>query len=124
MLPLLLPAVVLERATLGTAGLDKQARPDLRALPLQPKPKKCAFLQGQPDSSSSKAKVAVAGEGCRRGPPDRDLPLQVTQVGQRAVKSCHGLFRVHSHVPNNTARTWSIAPDGNTAALVFFPPLH
>lgn len=82
MLLLLLPAVVLEQATLGTAAMDKQARPDLRALPLQPKPKKCAFLQGQPDSSSSKAKVALGGEVCQRGPSDRDLPLRVTQVGQ------------------------------------------
>ncbi|KAF4792178.1 hypothetical protein TURU_124169 [Turdus rufiventris] len=45
MLLLLLPAVVLEQATLGTAGMDKQALPDLGALSLQPKPKKCAFLQ-------------------------------------------------------------------------------
>lgn len=104
----------------GAAGRDKQARPDRRALPLQPKPKKGAFLQGQPDSFSSQAKVAPAGEGCRRGPPDRDLPLRVTPAGQRAGKSCHGLFRVHSHVPNNTARTCSIAHDGNTAAFFFF----
>lgn len=121
MLPLLLPAVVPEQATLGSAGVDKQAGPDLRALPLQLKPKKCALLQGQADSSSSQAKVAQAGEGCQRAPPDRDLPLRVIQVGQRAVKSCHGLFRVHSHVPNNTERTWSIAPDGNTAAFFFLP---
>lgn len=77
MLPLLLPAVVLEQATLGTAGRDEQALPDLGTLPLQPKPKKCAFLQGQPDSSSSTATVSPAGQGCRRA------HQTVTQVGQQ-----------------------------------------
>lgn len=64
--PLLLPAVEPEQATLGTAAVDKQALPDLGALPLQPKPKKCAFLQGQPGCSSSKAEVGAAGEGWGR----------------------------------------------------------
>lgn len=77
MLPLLLPAGVLEQAMLGTAGRDEQALPDLGSLPLQPKPKKCAFLQGQPDSSSSKAMVTPAGEGGRRA------HQTVTQVGQQ-----------------------------------------
>lgn len=70
MLLLLLPAVVPEQATLETAGMDKQALPDLGALSLQPKPKKCAFLQGQPDCPSSKARglqqERAVGEPTRR----------------------------------------------------------
>lgn len=110
LLLLLLPVVVLEQAMLGAAGMDKQGPPDLRSLPLQPKSKKYAFLQGQPASSSSKTNnVAPAGEGFREDPTDGDLPLQFARAGQQAVKSCHGLFRVHSNVPNNAARTWTIA---------------
>lgn len=43
-----------------------------------------------------------------------DLPPQFALVGQQAVKSCHGLLRVHSNVPNNAARTWTIAHNGKT----------
>lgn len=99
----LLPAVVLEPAALGTAGMDQQGLPDLRSIPLEHKFKK----KKKKSVPSSKVSLsAPAGEGrrwLRRGPDRQWLSAAAcsSKAGQQAVKSCNGLFKVHSNMSNN-----------------------